>query len=349
MLRRESTSSGGPPWWRDGDAWIKVYLVSSLFFVVGASALLALWPSLVEAGVNRIDDRWSRRLAYGEALVRSGQYEQAADYLENLDARFPAQSIKHRRDRERERLLSALAEAQEKSGRRKRSIRTLERLVNYDPNNIANHYMLGCALQRDGDDDAARRSFGNVLAISPYHLEATRAVMELDYESGRFGAVVDACSRFVDAVQFVQLSLEVGDQSLVIDAPTDGMVRDIRAPLNVEFGFQGPIRVRLRESEYYKRPVRLVIESAWGQSPLQFGQTPNAIRRVELIVSQTSENVFELSADPHRPQQAIASVHLSLGIAPVIDDETWGMIERSYRNALAFDELDAMQKRLQIQ
>ena len=66
--------------------------------------------SRVEKILNYWDDRWSRRLEYGERLVNAKDYPQAVEYLEALDREFPAQNVKHKRDQERERLLRALAQ-----------------------------------------------------------------------------------------------------------------------------------------------------------------------------------------------------------------------------------------------
>ena len=349
MRVRVSTSIGGPPWWQDGDVWIRIYLVTSVMFVVGAAALLALWPSLVEAGVQNIDDRWTRRLVHGESLLQSGRYERAVAYLENLDAQFPAKSIKHKRDKERERLLAGLAEALEKTGRRGRAVRTLERLAEFDPRNVTNHYLLGCALRRDGDEDQARGAFENVLKISPYHFDATRALVELDYESGRFANVVETCRRFVDAVHFVAVTLSAGDRDLILDVPADGVLREIRAPLNLAPDFAGSIQVRVGEAEHRVATSRMVIESAWVETPLQFGRTVTTQRRTELDISENDNGDFELNVANRQPQNGISSICLNLRIAPIVDVAIWDMIERSYRNALAFDELEGVRKRVLIQ
>ena len=68
--------------------------------------------------VDYWDDRWTRRLEYGEGLVNAKDYPQAVEYLVALDRDFPAQYVKHKRDTERERLLRALGHSYAEMGKK---------------------------------------------------------------------------------------------------------------------------------------------------------------------------------------------------------------------------------------
>ncbi len=84
-----------------------------LFLVVIAMALgganiISVLIDQVEGVHSYSDDRWTRRVEYGEGLVSSGHFEKSVYYLTTLDKDFPAKNVKHKRDIERERLLQAL-------------------------------------------------------------------------------------------------------------------------------------------------------------------------------------------------------------------------------------------------
>ena len=157
-------------------ALVVLFLGAFTFFPVRSRILDG-----IQRGIHTWDNRWTRRLEVGEAMVRAGHYDEAVGYLEQLDREFPAKDVRHGRDKERERLLVALGRCYTELDRKSRAIETYQRLVRFDPRNYRNHYALGVAANKllAGWAPAveARDAFLQVLAINPNHLPSVRGAM----------------------------------------------------------------------------------------------------------------------------------------------------------------------------
>ena len=336
-------------WYRDGDAWIKLYLATSLLLVIGLGGAAALAPTWIQAGLHHVDERWTRRLDRAEALLSGGRYEQAIAAFSRLDRVFPAPSVKYKRDRQRERLLGGWADALEHGGHRSRAIEVLRRLVAFDPRNAANHYLLGCALRRDRDRDGALESFARVLDINPSDGPTTAAVIDLHYAAGRFDAVVADWRRYLDAVRFARVSMSAGDQRLVTDVVVDGRPHTIDGPLNLDVGFEGTLQLEARSGEDHPHAAAMIVEGVWLDAPLRWGQPQQAAPVALVGRSKSVQQDGGLSLRVNGLAQSAGRVRIQLRLMKTIDADTWDRVQRSYQNELAFDALDAVRRRVVVQ
>lgn len=365
MINRSTDGLRALPWWRDGDRCIVIYLWVSVAIVLAGGAMIALKPAWVESGLLGFDNRWSRRLERGEALLAAGQYEGAVDYLQQLEHAFPAQSIKHKRDMQRERLLVALSDALLATGRQGRSIDALKRLAAYDPNNVANHYQLGCALRADRDEDAARLAFENVLRIAPYHLDAARQLMEMAYEGGRFAAVVETWDRYLNATRFATLEIRAANQATLVDVVADGSIQSVSVPVNLSTGFSGELLIELGASSVDRE--RDVRSDLVARSALLGDHPPFVIIQADLVTPGRFGERIQQDIQHGLPAPAAVIRHgvWSIPIGPLASGAarldltvrvlvtagapTWDIVERSHRNMLAYDALEAVRSRIDIQ
>lgn len=157
-------------------ASLAVLVLCLAFLAVPSCRQTLLWHS--QATADAWDERWTRRVERGEALLAAQRFEEAAAHLEAVDRRFPAPLVKYGRDGERERLLRALGASHAALGRKRRTLETYRRLVAYDPLNYLNHVALAEAALRFDEPDEALAHFEEVLRFHPGHLPSLRAVVE---------------------------------------------------------------------------------------------------------------------------------------------------------------------------
>lgn len=355
---RGGRASGVVRWgFRDhGRFLLAAYLIGAPALVLLVGAVAAFRPAWVEGAVGHWDDRWTRRLEHGEALVSDGRYAEAATYLEGLDRVFPAQFIKHKRDTQRERLLAALGQAQEGAGRRNAALATYERLAAFDPRNYRNHFLLASAFLRDKKSDEAVGRFEAVLAIHPSHQPSVEALVRLHFEDGAFADVVSVFERYLDAVRFCMLAMEADGVSEVVAVPVDGRARDVAFILPFEEPWSGSLRVSGMAC-----PIELGDLSV--SVPLGMGRAVMSERTMRLDASAWSARgmaavgpgryrpveagcLLEIDGDgtANRPARFGVRIRLFKSVGPA----SWAMVEKSYRNRLAFSRLDALRDRVAV-
>ena len=102
--------------------------------------IVAVW-GVAMGGAERVVDgwaeRWVERVQHGRELVEEERFEEAAAYLEQLDADHPAIFVKHRMDTDRELLLELLGQSYIALDRKGRALSTFERLVDFDERKLA--------------------------------------------------------------------------------------------------------------------------------------------------------------------------------------------------------------------
>lgn len=300
------------------------------------------------------DDRWTRRLEYGEWLIANGRFAEAAGYLSSLDRKFPAWHVKHARELDRERLLRALGSSYVEIGKKKRALDTYRRLVEFDPRNFENHYNLAMVCVRLHKLEEAIQHFEQVLAIYPTHLPSIRGYMSLLFDKGDFGSVVSVYEKYLDAIEFQNLKVEFGEQVVGIDVPVDGQFHDLEVRVFKPPGWLGELVIR---TEKFSIEIKQVLLEA----PLVVGKAKTAptqiwpgetLWRVEemapvrpgLYRALGSGAVLHLGLPSH--PQGVGKAILRLRLFKAFDTESWGMVEKSYRNLLQNDRLETARSRM---
>lgn len=316
-------------------------------WLAGCAALagtLAIWGIVLngaERAVDAASEDWIGELDEAERLLRDGSTASALSLLERLDRDCPATFVKHRHDRERERLLASLAEAYRAEGRKKRALETLERAVAFDPKNYGNHFRLAEVARDEGEDARARSAYEAVLALHPSHQPSAAALMDMDFSAGRYAPVVETFEHYVDAWQLATVHLQLGATRVALDVPVDGRVHPIEVLCAVEAGWSGPIVLQthgysaslqsieagsaLRAGELPRAPLRLDATATWTASG---GTSPAS---GELLARETSSS---LTSVPVEAADGIARIQLELALFRSVSDTMWKQAEKSFANCL---------------
>ncbi len=316
-------------------------------WLAGCAALvatMAVWGLVLngaERAVDAASEGWVRELAQAEALLAAGDSSRALAQLEQLERDCPATFIKHRQDRERERLLAALAEAYRAEGRKKRALETLESAVAFDPKNFGNHFRLAELARELGEDDRARTAYESVLAIHPTHLPSAAARMDMDFAAGRYEPVVATFERYVEAWQLATVHLQVGATRVALDVPVDGRVHELDVLCEVEAGWSGPLELQTHGYSARVESLEAIPALLAGEAPrpaLQLGA--DAIWTVaggtspangEMLASDTSAT---LQSAPVTAAHGVARVRIELALFRSISPTMWKQAEKSFANRL---------------
>ena len=226
-------------WLQGARAWGQRHehalIVAWLAGAVALFAVLGLWGVLLggaEGALRSLDEHWIERVERGEELVRQERWQEAEAYLAKLDREFPARIATHKLDRERERVLTALAATYRAQDRKGRTLDTLRALVEFDALNWQNHALLARACETFGEDGDARRAWERVLELQPANYDALRARVLAEADGGNYAAVVPLYERYLDAFVLAPLPLEVGAATVLLEVPVDGRFHEIDVPLS---------------------------------------------------------------------------------------------------------------------
>jgi len=333
-----------------------LYWVAMVLFVV-----LLVVPSLrtrllyrLEHATLRWDDRWARRVDYGEQLVAAGHHERSIGYLEHLDRRFPAQQIQHKRDKQRERILDALGRSYAALGRKRLSLGIYRRLVAFDPRNYANHHRLAetCALFDESDE--AREHSRRVLTMHPTHLPSLRREVSYHFDRGDFAEVVNTYETYLDAFVIHYLSVSLGDASVEIATAVDGRFHELEARIARPPGWFGSLVIDTSGSSIGVTSVTLrppiimgragthapfVVSGAGTWSSQDFDAVANGQFRT---VGPKSALTLQVPAQTH----GVATVRLRVRLFKTHDAKVWRMVHASYRARVDSEGLEAAQSRM---
>ncbi len=305
-------------------------------------------------GAERVIDawnaRWIPRIEAGEELMEAGRFEQAAAHFERLDRDFPALFIKHRLDRERERVLERLGASYLELDRKRSALETFERLVAFDPRNWRNHYLHATALEHFGED--ADEVFAGVLAIHPNHRPSVHSRITARFEGGRFAEVPEQYEAYLDAWLLARMTLEVSDASLPFEVVVDGREHAVEIPFEVQGGWSGELCLLTAGYSIRVASVELI-------EPLRVGRAEPAAATT--VLGQADWQAYD--AEPAGPSTWSARspdsalcvagvgthpttrVRLLLTVYKAVPAELWARVERSYLNALDRDGLEAARAR----
>jgi tetratricopeptide (TPR) repeat protein len=318
--------------------------------LLGAAAL-AITPVRVgalgalQSAVARWDERWTRRLAVGEALVARGAYAEAARYLERLDRAFPATDVRHARDKQRERLLLLLGRSYEALGKKGRAMATYDRLVAFDPLNYHNHFERARAAERLLSGWAlapeARDGYAEVLKLFPSHLPSVRGYVDYYMDRGEFIPVVQAYRDYLDAFLVQRVEVRLGGDSVVALLQVDGLPHEVVLPLTAPAG--GAETLAIRSGGFAMRVQQITLLPATVVGAMKAGvevdvsPRPSAISGFETAeqgalrpTEDSSTAAYPLPALP----TGIAGVRLRVRLYKPVDDELWQSVEKSFHNLL---------------
>ena len=337
----------------------RALIVSWLAGCAALLAVMALWGLAfngAERAVDAWDDGWVRELERVEATLASGDVATAVLRLEQLDRDCPAVFIKHRRDKERERLLVALGECYVELDKHKKAVATLGRLVAFDPKNFDNHFRLAQTHLHFGDTVAARSAYDQVLAIHPTHQPSVAAVIHMAFAASNYEQVVADYERYLDAWLLAPLQLHFGDHVVEFEARVDGEAHIVEGVVELAPGWSGsielatngysaqlesleivpPLRVGVVE---VLTPLRIAPDSAWnaeaGEAP-----APGALN----AASSASKLSTPIIALP----QGGARVRAKLTLFKALDNAMWIEVSKSYRNRLELERWPAAQRRSRV-
>lgn len=317
--------------------------------------LIAVW-GVGMRGAERVveawNGRWDARVARAEELFAAGRWEEAASYLEQLDAAHPAVFVKHARDRERERILEMLGRSHLTLGHKRRALDALERLAAFDPRNWNNHFRLAEAQLLLGEPGAARESFERVLAIHPNHRPSVQAMIAMASGAGRYGDVPPLFEAYLDAWLLARMRLSLGERELVLEVPVDGRAHTLELPVDVPAGWSGELCLATAGYSVRLETVELI-------GPLHTGSTAPAT-----VVRVPESAPWEPRALAPGPAgawsaagmdsalcvgglepTAVSRVRVTLTAYKDLPADLWEEVERSYRNTLDVDGLEAARER----
>ncbi len=352
---------------RHEHALIAAWLVG----VVAVFAGLGLWGVLLggaEDVARALDERWVERVERGEELVRQERWEEAEAYLERLDREFPARLSIHKYDRERERVLVALAAAYRAKDRKGRCLDTLRGLVAFDPLNWANHAALAEACEHFGEGGEAAAAWDRVLALQPANAAAARARILAEAEAGDYAAVPPLYGAYLDAYLLAPLAVELDGTSATLEVPVDGRFHEVDAPLppgtaapgDAEQQVEAGLELALDtagfsvELDWIELVPARAVGSARAATPVRW-HAPLPPPGAGGVAGESDgpaggaglEGLDALGAGRHAArgprtrlrtrlpfEASPARVRVRLRLFKPLDAELWAAVDRSYRNAL---------------
>jgi tetratricopeptide (TPR) repeat protein len=340
---------------------IGTILLIAVIFVVFMIAMFLRGGNILSVLIDQVenvhsysDDRWSRRVEYGERLVSSGRFQKAVYYLTALDQDFPAKNVKYKRDIERERLLQALGHSFAELGKKRRSLNTYRRLVEFDPRNFNNHYLLAMNCVRFNEYEEADEQFRQVLAIHPTHLPSLKGYVSIHFNRGDFGKVIDAFEVFMNAFQVQNVTVALGDLSTTVGVQVDGNWHDIEVRLRQKQGWAGTLAI-------YSGGLSVEIEHVMLKAPVLIGEISNLTSHiwsgetswqtkemecinVESYRSLGNDSVARL--DLQVQPQGVDKICIRLRLFKKYDKELWNMVDKSYHNMLDIEGLTSVRNRM---
>jgi tetratricopeptide (TPR) repeat protein len=338
---------------------VAAFIIGMLLF--GGIVSMGMFVNRIRASVlyrvERIldywDERWTRRVEYGEHLVSSKEYLQATEYLVTLDRDFPARVVQHKRGRERQRVLRALGFSYSEMEKKRLALDTYRRLVDFDPRDFESHYLMAQACLKFREPQMAQEYLAGVLKIHPTHMPSVRDYLKFHFEKADFAAVIAAYENYLNAFLMQELTVALGQSSTKVYVSVDGRFHDVelRLPLLPE----SPGELALHVGE-----VAIEIKRVTMQSPVLVGKPgvlttpiwPNETpwRAQEMApIGVGSYRALGTAAALHRnvpPQpHGIAAIHLRLRLFKPFDPELWDMVQKSYQNLLRYDDLKTVRNR----
>ena len=354
-MREESALDQGRRFVREHERGLIVAWLSTLVIVLGVGFVWGIKYRGFERVVDAYEARWPAKIDEGAQLIANKRFAAAAVFLEGLDADFPARSVKHRFDRERERLLTLLAQCYVKLDKKKRALEICVRLVNFDPRNWQNYKTQADTALAFADGDLAKQALDQLLAIHPTHLPSVEARIKLAVDAGLFAQVPPLWRAYIDAYRLASVDFTLGDSKVGLEVPSDGLAHRFEVPFLLAENFRGEGKlithgwsVDVREISF--RPaLRVGVAAAAQPIVLRDGmwQVGDAkeLGRGQISAANASSH---LQCDLAGPAAGCAYATFELVAYKACTQSLWQMVEASYKNLLLWDELESQRVRVRV-
>lgn len=311
-------------------AWMVLLTLGLLVLAVPPLRDRVFWR--VESLLRTREATWVRDVDRGEQLLAEGRLDEAEAFLLDLDRRFPARTSRGRRDTDRERLLLTLARTYEAQGRPNRALLAYQALQAYDPRNYRNSHALGAAWERlEGTwtiPVEARDAFAQVLAIHPTHLPSLRGALRYDFDRGAFAEVIARWESFLAAQQYLPIPVRVGGAETWRVVPVDGAWHEVA--LTGHLPDSSSFRLATAGFPLEVREVRVDL-------PLRAGLPGPATTHASSAapaVAPPGVPGTELEVALPAGASEGGRLRFQVRVRRPVDQETWTMVETSYRNRL---------------
>jgi tetratricopeptide (TPR) repeat protein len=282
-----------------------------------------------ERAADAWERRWIERIDAAELLVEQQKLDAAVAELTELDRDFPGVSIKHRYDKERERILALLGACYVELGRKRLSLDALTRLASFDPKNYDNHFRLAEAQRHFGDTDEARATYEQVLAIHPTHLPTVQARIDMAYAGGLYAPVVEDYERYLDAWLLARVRVSCGERAVELDVPVDGREHALEGALDVPEGWSGSLCVETRG--YSAKFGAIELEAPLRAGVVESAEVVKLAPPAELIAEKPGSRT---RVDAVSLPRGAARVRLRLTLFKALPKELWREVSKSYANQL---------------
>ncbi len=283
-------------------------------------------------------------VTYGEALVAAGKYEDAVSYLSSLDQSFPARTVRHALDVERERVLRGLGQAYEGLGRKRLALGSYRRAVRFDPRNVENHFALAQAARRFDEPDEAAEHFAYILSVHPSHLPSVNALVQHAFDAADYHKVVALFQTYLDSIRVDTIVVELGARQAAVRVVVAGHKHNVRAVFDQPVTADGDeLRIRSRTGPIAIEHVRLdfAFHGEYDVPQVAASRSNSTTASVQSSASSWSIRL------PEKPF-AVKAVDLTLKAPKKVDVQTWDMVETSYRNTLNPGGLETARARIYL-
>ena len=343
----DHVAEGFLPWFRRHERTLAgLWLVGSLL-VVTAIALPPVRERLLDrAGllVNYYEERWARRVAAAEALVKAHDWARARPMLERLDAEHPATNVRHGRDKERELVLRLLARSYEGEGKSGKAMATWERLVAFDSLNYTNRLGYAQAAERMLSGwalaEEARDGYASVLRIFPIHLPSVRGYVDYYMDRGEFIPVSQAYRAYLDAFFLHTVTVALGDSATQAALQVDGRTHRLELALVLPPGQGGRFVLRTQGMPFLLERVTLLPARVVGRvaaaAPVVLDTTAFGGDGLTAVPGGwlTEDTAGSLVADVPPQAAGVGRVVLDLRLYKPMDKDLWLLMRKSYLNLL---------------
>jgi tetratricopeptide (TPR) repeat protein len=310
-----------------------VTLVLGAFFVAPLQRILL---SQVERVADYVEDRWGREFREGERLVAEERFEEAAVFLEDLAARFPARNSRHARTVQMQRILSLLGSSQHALGRKARTLHAYREAVLHDPRNYSNHVQLAQAALSLSEPEEAWEHFQNVLSIHPSHLPSLEGVVKIAMDGEDAPGVVQAYERYLDALVVRDVEVRLGDSSVVVPVVADGRFRTIESTVMLPEGWSGEIALSANEAipDLQRLEIRPPLRVGEPGGPAFDLQTEGTLTVASTTDAGQPARRYSLALNAPTQPLGAARVVMRLRLLKPVHAGTWWMIEGAYATVL---------------
>ncbi len=177
-----------------------VYLITLITISLASFIIIirspAPWPGhrqieqMCQWLINKRQLSWQQEYEQTIFFADSGKLAQAAQLLENLNARIPFQTRKGFDGALRKSILRDLAALYGQMRKKNLTFRTFEKLIAFEPNSAREVVLYGSALMDFGEGEQGEKQLLRCLEINPNHYGATKRLIDYLYASRRFAEIV---------------------------------------------------------------------------------------------------------------------------------------------------------------